>query len=285
MSLHIGMVARRYHEAHGELPKSWAGIQQKVIDHDFFMGFISATRWDYERPARVITGAGPHVALHPTKDRTLSHREIARVMGFPDDWLIEPIKQSGAGLNLTWGKGITVDCGRWIGEWIHHALDGNAGTHTGELIGEREYDIDVTNCWKPTWYSKTRRTTRERVPSPTRGVTVTETTPDGTETPVAVRAGRPRPSTTLERDEKVFEFLTTGGKTRPAIAEKFDLTAAEAYLVLHRLRKNERIQSERRDGAMVWFRPDVAEPDPEVETPAEVAEVPSAPAPAPSFSA
>ena len=114
---------------------------------------------------------------------------------------------------------------------------------------------------------------------------MTETTPDGTETPVAVRAGRPRPSTTLERDEKVFEFLTTGGKTRPAIAEKFDLTAAEAYLVLHRLRKNERIQSERRDGAMVWFRPDVAEPDPEVETPAEVAEVPSAPAPAPSFSA
>ena len=46
---------------------------------------------------------------------------------------------------MTWGKGITVDCGRWIGEWIYRALDGSPGGYDGVSIGENEYDINVTN--------------------------------------------------------------------------------------------------------------------------------------------
>jgi hypothetical protein len=48
---------------------------------------------------------------------------------------------------MTWGKGITVDCGRWIGDWIKRALDGEPGSYVGAEIGDREYDIDVTNCY------------------------------------------------------------------------------------------------------------------------------------------
>jgi hypothetical protein len=46
---------------------------------------------------------------------------------------------------MTWGKGITVDCGRWIGQWIKAALDGTPGSFTGKQIGVREFDIDTTN--------------------------------------------------------------------------------------------------------------------------------------------
>lgn len=90
--------------------------------------------------------------------------------------------------------------------------------------------------------------------------------------------GRPRPSATLERDEKVYEFLSEGGKTRPEVAEKFELSVAEAYLALARLRTAGRVQSEKRDGKTVWFRPDVdelAKSEAPAEAPAEVpAEVP-----------
>lgn len=89
-----------------------------------------------------------------------------------------------------------------------------------------------------------------------------ETTTEATEatTPEGGR-GRPRPSATLERDEKVFEFLSTGGKTRPAVAEAFELSIAEAYLSLARLRTDGRVKSERRNGKMTWYRPDVVEPE------------------------
>jgi hypothetical protein len=46
---------------------------------------------------------------------------------------------------MTWGKGITVDCGRWVGTWIKHALDGEPGSYRGDVIGDREWKIDVTN--------------------------------------------------------------------------------------------------------------------------------------------
>lgn len=276
---HIGLVAKRHYERYGDLPASWQGIKPKLIKNDFFMGFISPIRWLADAPARVITGAGLQVGIHPTLPRMFTHREVARIMGFPDDWLIEPLK-GVPGLPLTWGKGITVDCGRWIGEWIQRALDGSPGSVHGDEVGDREYDIDVTNCWKPSWYSKTRRTTRGTMSSTRRGVTMSDETTEATEATTSEGGrGRPRPSATLERDEKVFEFLGEGGKTRPEVAEKFELSVAEAYLSLARLRTAGRVQAERRDGKMTWFRPDVDEPAKD-ETPAEVpAEVPSIPAP------
>jgi site-specific DNA-cytosine methylase len=142
----IGEVARRYYDRHGKLPDSWRATEEKVIKNDFFMGFTTPVRWDGARYGRVITGGGLHNVVHPRLNRTITHREAARILGFPDDWKILPLR-GVSGLNMTWGKGITVDCGRWIGEWIRRALDGQPGTYVGTEIGDREYDIDVTNCY------------------------------------------------------------------------------------------------------------------------------------------
>jgi DNA (cytosine-5)-methyltransferase 1 len=146
----ISTVARRYYQTHGELPKSFAGTAQKLIASDFAMGFTTPTRWREDNPARVITGAGPSLVVHPWRPRMLTHREVARILGFPDDWRILPLRKVG-GLGLTWGKGITVDCGRWIASWARAALDGNPGEYAGEELGDRERVIDVTHSWKPDW--------------------------------------------------------------------------------------------------------------------------------------
>jgi DNA (cytosine-5)-methyltransferase 1 len=254
---HIALVAKRHYTQHGKLPDSWRDTEAKLVKQDFFMGFTTPVRWPGDEAARVITGGGLVMVVHPTEDRTITHREAARILGFPDDWLIEPLR-GVPGLGMTWGKGITVDCGQWIADWIKRALEGDPGYYVGVPIGEREFDIDVTSAWKGSWYSKTSRTTLTKVSS-TRGTTMTEPeTPEVTET----KAGRPRSTQTLERDEKVFEILSTGAKTRVAVGEVLGATPAEAYLSLDRLRTAGRAKSERRDGKFVWFRPDVPEPEP-----------------------
>jgi site-specific DNA-cytosine methylase len=143
-SMAIGEVARAYWTKHGKLPDSWRATEEKVIKNDFFMGFTTPVRWDGQKSGRVITGGGLHNVVHPRLDRTITHRETARILGFPDDWRILPLR-GVSGLNMTWGKGITVDCGHWIGGWIRAALDGAPGSYTGTLIAEREYDINTTN--------------------------------------------------------------------------------------------------------------------------------------------
>lgn len=142
----IADVARRHWDTHGKLPESWRSTEEKIVKNDFFMGYTTPVRWHGTRYGRVVTGGGLHNVVHPRLDRTITHREAARILGFPDDWKILPLKRV-SGLNMTWGKGITVDCGRWIGEWIRNALDGTPGSVSGREVGEREYDIDVTNCY------------------------------------------------------------------------------------------------------------------------------------------
>lgn len=143
----IGQVCRRHYEVHGRLPESFQHQEQKILAQDFSMGFTTPTRWRGDAAARVITGGSLQMVIHPHIDRLITHREAARVLGFPDDWRILPIRGVG-GLNLTWGKGISVHCGRWIARWVRSALDGCPGSYTGKLIGDRERDIDVTHAWK-----------------------------------------------------------------------------------------------------------------------------------------
>ena len=140
----IGEVARIYWEKYGKLPDSWQATAEKVVKNDFQMGFTTPVRWHGDRYGRVVTGGGLHNIVHPFLDRTVTHREVARILGFPDDWRILPLRKV-SGLNMTWGKGITVDCGRWIGRWIRSALDGLPGSYGGSSVGDREYDIDCTN--------------------------------------------------------------------------------------------------------------------------------------------
>ena len=257
---HVGQVAKTYYETHGTLPTSWQSTQEKLVKNNFFMGFTTPVRWKADQAARVITGGGPVMVVHPWLPRTLTHREIARILGFPDDWLIEPLK-GVPGLGMTWGKGITVDCGRWIGEWIQRAINGEPGTYTGEIIGDRETVIDVTHDWKhhATWYSNTVAQ-KHKTPSPVRRRIMTE--PEGGV--VATETGPTRAEKIAARSAQVYELLATGAKTRDEVATGVEpnLTVAEAYLALDRLRKQGTVASERRDGKSVWFRPDVVEPAP-----------------------
>lgn len=137
----IGEMARHCYETNGRLPKSWAHMTDKLIEKKFHMGFASITRWNPDKVGRVIMGSALDLVLHPWEPRTITHREAARVMGFPDDWLIKPLK-SQSNLRATWGKGISVQCGKWIGDQVRSALDGSPGANTGVEIGEREWLVE-----------------------------------------------------------------------------------------------------------------------------------------------
>lgn len=127
----ISTLARRYHQRTGTLPSSWASKHEKLVGNDFKMGFHQLTRWPQYEPARVITGGAMMQVLHPTRDRLLTHREVARIMGFPDDWRIRPLRRQ-SNLRLTWGKGIPVHSGRWVATWVRNSILGRPGSLTGE---------------------------------------------------------------------------------------------------------------------------------------------------------
>lgn len=110
-------------------------------------GPFDVMRWNGDKPPRVVAGGTPWLALHPTLPRFMTYRELARIIGFPDDWTLRAAE--GRQANLNWlGKGVTVANGRWIGTWAKRSLEGSPGTITGEKIGDREYLVDLTNDWK-----------------------------------------------------------------------------------------------------------------------------------------
>lgn len=137
---HIGQVAQATWERTVELPVSWEPWKDKLIKTDFHMGYTSMARWKWNAHGRVITGGSLGLVLHPILDRTITHREAARIMGFPDEWRILPLRGI-SGLMQTWGKGITAQCGTWIAGLVGNALDGQPGSVRGVEVGDREWFI------------------------------------------------------------------------------------------------------------------------------------------------
>ena len=144
-----------------------------MLEHDWQPVPNDMMRWRSNFPARVITGGACHLILHPWLPRTLTHREAARIQGFPDAWQIEPLRHMGGTIAATWGKGIPVHAGRWIAHWAKQSIEGNPGSYTDDEwpvklkikdpnggrtpIGpreEREYIINVTNDWESVWASQ-----------------------------------------------------------------------------------------------------------------------------------
>ncbi len=143
---------KSYYELYGDFPESWQHLKEKMLskrnpDGTFRMGYIQPCRWNPDAAGRVITGAGMLTGIHPYEDRMFTHREVARIMGFPDDWRILPNRGHNQ-LAFNWGKGILTQCGKWIGGWIQHALDGEPSDHVGTELGEREYVMNFTNAHK-----------------------------------------------------------------------------------------------------------------------------------------
>lgn len=263
---HAQKVTRRYFDRYGELPPLWEHLTEKLKGQDFFQGFNTPTMWNPEHHARVITGAGLLNTVHWKEQRTYTHREAARILGFPDDWRIEPLRDV-SGLFLTWGKGITVDCGRWVANLAKRALDGSPAQGTGELIGDREFLHDVTNAWKKAcdtiitsnhviWNVKNDPERRKKFVS---------------ETATESRKGRPRPADALRRDYDVFQALTEPLSREALTARLPGVESNLIYLSLWRLRRDSHIVRDRANGAYVWVRVEGAAGP----------ELPAEPAPAP----
>lgn len=135
----------RYYAATGRMPDSWGEQRaQRFIERGFDgLGFFQESRWHWDKPCRVITGGSPNSVIHPYHYRHYTWREVARIMGYPDDWAIKPIRESKT-LKESWGKGIPVHSGEWISRWVKSSLEGTPGPVRGDKIGDREYVINVT---------------------------------------------------------------------------------------------------------------------------------------------
>lgn len=151
-------ILKRYYETYGQLPESWqyptAGgtttRDAQLIARNFDAGGFSKPRyWAWDQPARVVNGAGPYMVLHPSR-RFATHREVARIMGFPDEWLVGSARGASS-LHAFWGKGTSVAPARWLLKWVKASLEGNPGTLTGDELDQGDKLIDVSMDWKPVW--------------------------------------------------------------------------------------------------------------------------------------
>jgi DNA (cytosine-5)-methyltransferase 1 len=109
---------------------------------------FAPARMHYDRPAPVLTGKALTEFVHPTLPRFITHREVARIMGYPDEWNCAPAVEAGERGMFWWGKGIPVGSGRWIAEQAANYMHGNFGRLTGTELGEREYVINVEKWLK-----------------------------------------------------------------------------------------------------------------------------------------
>ena len=143
----LAKVIQQLDENDVEWPEFYNRRKEHFQTNGYNFGFTQPYRLKDDGVCPVITGGGLDLLVHPTESRGLTHREVARLMGYPDSWNIEPLRDYKA-LRLTWGKGVTVDVGKYFGKWLHASLDGNPGELKGDLIGDRERLINFTQAWK-----------------------------------------------------------------------------------------------------------------------------------------
>jgi site-specific DNA-cytosine methylase len=155
-------ILRRYYAKNGKLPDSWYYTfkgrwpkdQPKPTRADQLIarnldpgGFNQLRKWDWDRPGNVISGAGPFMIWH-RDDRLATHRETARLMGFPDAWVVGSARDQPL-LTAYWGKGTSVHPAHWVSHWLRESLNGEPGTVTGEPLDDGSRLIDVSNDWRP----------------------------------------------------------------------------------------------------------------------------------------
>lgn len=71
-------------------------------------------------------------------------------------------------------------------------------------------------------------------------------------TATTARRGRPRPQSTIDRDQQVLGALTADGKTREDLVTTTGLTKTQVYLSLYRLRTQGLVERSRDGGKHVW---------------------------------
>lgn len=154
----ISDVLKRVYERDGRLPQAWRYTTKKVdpdgktvvltkeerlVETGFAMGHNQPARWSANRPANVITGGAVHLVVHPWLPRLITHREAARIQGFPDDWHIWAVRHA-PDVGPGWGKGVPVQSARWVGHWLRRSLEGSPGSMSGvplEAYNKRLYGL------------------------------------------------------------------------------------------------------------------------------------------------
>lgn len=108
---------------------------------------FATSRWRGDQPAKVATRDVAVEAIHPFLPRTFTFREIARIMGFPDNWSVAG-SFGTPHFNRGLGQGIPVQSGRWIAYWAAQSIEGAPGSISGQLVGDREFLINTTDDWR-----------------------------------------------------------------------------------------------------------------------------------------
>lgn len=97
-----------------------------------FAAVANAQRLYADRQCPTMTGASA-MFVHPHHDRTLTVRELCRLMGWPDD--VTPVgKDPGGQLAL----GVIPAAGKWIADSVHRCL-------SGDSLGEKLRDGELLN--------------------------------------------------------------------------------------------------------------------------------------------
>lgn len=150
-------VLNRYYLSHDSLPESYQyetpgktlTRDKQLLERGLDPGGFNQTRaWPFNEPGRVISGAGPYMVWNAHAGRLLTNRECARVMGFPDSWVVGMAKTDPK-LPGFWGKGTSVHPATWVMDWLNRSLNGEPGEMVGELDeSDGSRFIDVSRHWK-----------------------------------------------------------------------------------------------------------------------------------------
>lgn len=136
-------------------PPNWDidGLMRNVYGR----GFSGTFRVYPNEPGRVISGAGGYSYYHWSQPRTLTVREVARLMGFPDEMRFDYAKPSKAFMHL--GKQVPVESWAWALKWVKSSILGLPGRYAGEFDthhGEPEWTVDVTRDYQAVYHDRQR---------------------------------------------------------------------------------------------------------------------------------
>lgn len=125
-------------------PEGWAGVD--VAKWAASDRFNVTWRLAGDAPARVVHGGGAAFFVHWSEDRTLTMREMARLMGLPDDWRLDYASAGRVYEHL--GMNVPVQSWAWLAGWVQACLSDRPGAWSGEPQDDGSRVIDVTHDYK-----------------------------------------------------------------------------------------------------------------------------------------
>ncbi len=124
--------------AYGDLDHVLYGWEQRAIKDD-------PTWWSAPLRAADHTVDGHE----PFSDTDGTPRELARLLGFPDDWSLEATRHLPEELMLRlWAATAPVPMMRWMLEQVAASLSGRGGPSAGQETGRLERTLDLRGLWR-----------------------------------------------------------------------------------------------------------------------------------------